>query len=361
MIVELQKAFESKQFQNRQTETLIPIGVSFNFEYVFEDLKDLRSIIIAGATGSGKSTFNHCLITSLLKQNNNISLILYDAKRVELFPYNGIECLLGEVTTKTDDIKEQFEYLEKEFSIRSASKKEGVDIYKNYDPIIIVIEECSSIMCQQGEYFNQIIPKIAKEGPDLNMYIIISTARPAINVFTEEIKESFFAKIAFATASLDNSDTIIGETGAEKLLGEGDMLFKKGDEPIRRLQGFYVSDEEVKNVVNEDMAGQKGLNNEQDEIKNELEPIDSKIDISKERIKRTFDHFDIKVKMGKVNIGPMVTQFIIKPKNGVKLSKIMALENVLAMNLTARSVRIDVSFFEKGLISIEVSNYNLTK
>lgn len=363
MKVELKKALKSREFKSRKTETLIPIGVGFNFEYVFENLKDLKSIRMAGTTGSGKSTFGHSVIISLLKQKNYCSLFLCDCKRVEFSPYNDIKKIAGNVATRVNEIKEQFQYLEKEFFIRSVRKKEGVDIYERYFPLVIIVDECSDIMVNEPDYFNGIIPKIAKEGPDLNIFIIIYTSRPASNVFTREILESFHTKIAFNVPTAEQSKNLIEQTGAEKLLGRGDMLYKKGDQPPKRLQGFYVSDEDIKNVIRQTngfltfnetghlLAENINKNVEREEIEDKFSPI----------IEKTLIQFGIKSEIEKVNIGPRITQFILKFNKKTKLSKIMDLQNVLAMNLKVRSLRIDSSYFKNGFVGIEISNYDLTE
>ncbi|MDD3284388.1 MAG: DNA translocase FtsK [Patescibacteria group bacterium] len=344
MYINLQKAFESEQFLNRTTETLIPIGVGFNFEYVFEDLKHLRSIIMAGATGSGKSTFNNSLILSLLKQDNNMSLVLADCKKVELTPYNGTECLIGDVATKPDNTKEQFEFLDKEFFVRATRKKEDTNIYKNYHPIICVIDEYSDIMCSDNhDYFNEKISKIAKYGADLNIFIIICTSRPSTNIFTKEIKDSFFTKIAFSTPGSADSITIIEEVGAEKLLGKGDMLFKKGNEPIKRLQGFYVSDKEKEKMIKSGNC-----------IKKEKSNISLDIENSRNKIKTTLSEYNIEIEIQEINIGPIITQFVLKLKNEKDFSKVFALADILSMNLKVHPLRI--TSISQFLISLEIPN-----
>jgi len=244
MIFKSQEAFKTEQFLNRKTETLIPIGVDFNGDFIFEDLKDLKSIVMVGMTGSGKSIFNHCLINSLLKQRGVKSLFLADCKRVELSVYQDLDCLFGKIYGKTENIRQQLEFLETELELRFLKTKNKMNLDFNDSKIVLVIEEFSDIMVTGDNYFNKTLAKIAQEGPDLNIFPIICTSRPSIGIITKEIRESFNTKIAFTTVNEVDSKSI-GITGAEKLSMNGDMLFKKRNEAIKRLQGFYINDKEI--------------------------------------------------------------------------------------------------------------------
>lgn len=233
-----------KEIEFEKSDKLfVPIGFDINGEYIIEDLRDLKSIIMAGATGSGKSMFGHTTIISLLKQNNDIEFILCDMKRVEFGVYNNINKVYLDPTST----KEQFKLIDKELNKRLKEKSSY-----EFKPIFIVIDEFSDLMGVDGAYFEEKIVDIAKNGPALNIYIMLYTSRPSPDsVTTKKIVNSFNTKIAFAVASENDSKTILGISGAEKLLGKGDMLFKKGDETLRRLQSFYISDEEIEEIVKE--------------------------------------------------------------------------------------------------------------
>ena len=228
----LKKAFESEQFLSKETKTLIPIGIDSEKNFVFEDLKDLKSIIMAGATGTGKSNFAHCIISSLLQQKDKLSLVLCDCKRCEFSIYKDIDCLIGDVATGEEDIKKQLDFINTEIQLRSP---------ENDNVMVVIMDEYSDAYWYYPDFFKKTIINLTKNGPDLNMFLIMYTSRPdPEHEMPKELRDAFFTKIAFNTASPEDSRAIIGEVGAEKLSGNGDMLFKKGNKALKRLQGFYM-------------------------------------------------------------------------------------------------------------------------
>ena len=351
MYINLQRAFESERFLNRKINTLIPIGVDFKWNYIFEDFKNFKSLIIAGATGSGKSNFANCVILSLLKQKEPVSLILCDCKRVEFSPYKVIPGI--DVFTKLEDIMEQLESLNLELKIRSTKKSQNEDFNKYFPKIFLIIDEYSDMVAVYENSFYNIAKNMAKNGPDVNIFLMMYTSRPSpTSVMNKELRDSFFTKIGFCTATPDDSITIIEEIGAEKLLGKGDMLFKKGDEPINRLQGFYVSDKEIEKTI----KFEKDIKNN---IKIEKLNNNFNINSSKEEIRSTLFNNDIDVEIQEVNIGPVITQFVLKLKKDTDYSKIVTLSDLLCMNLQAHPLR--VTSISKSLIGIEIPNDKISK
>ena len=128
MKIELQKAFTANKFVNKQNEILLPIGFDNKGDFVFENLSDLGSIIMAGSTGSGKSNFAHSIILSLLEQSDSFSLLLFDSKRVEFSYYKDLSCLIGCVYTDYEKMMEQLEVLNNELKLRRIRKNQGVDV-----------------------------------------------------------------------------------------------------------------------------------------------------------------------------------------------------------------------------------------
>jgi DNA segregation ATPase FtsK/SpoIIIE-like protein len=240
---DLKKAFESEQFLNNKTKTLIPVGIDSEKNFVFEDLKDLKSIIMAGATGTGKSNFAHCVISSLLQQEGKLSLVLCDCKRCEFSIYKDLNCLIGDVATGEEDIKKQLNFLNTEIQLRSP---------ENDNVMVVIIDEYSDAYWYYPDFFKETIMNLTKNGPGLNIFLIMYTSRPdPEHEMPEELRDSFFTQIAFNTASPEDSKAIIGEVGAEKLLGNGDMLFKTRNKAPKRLQGFYMPDQEMKSFIKE--------------------------------------------------------------------------------------------------------------
>ena len=132
MKIELQKAFTADKFVNKQNEILLPIGFDSKGDFVFENLSDLRAIIMAGSTGSGKSNFAHSIILSLLEQSDSFSLLLFDSKKVEFSHYKNLSCLIGYVYADYAKMMEQLEVLNNELKLRYTRKNQGEDVDKFY-------------------------------------------------------------------------------------------------------------------------------------------------------------------------------------------------------------------------------------
>ena len=250
MKIELQKAFVADKFIKRQNKILIPVGFDNNGDFVFKDLSSLKSIIMAGSTGSGKSNFAHSIILSLLEQSNDFSLFLFDSKRVEFSYYKDLNSLMGGVYTDYEKMMEQLEVLNNELKLRRIRKNQGVDVEKFYK-IVLIIDEYSGLSSLYKEKFKKNIINLAHKGPGVNIFTIIYTSRPSpIETMPKDLRNSFFTKIAFSTASTTDSNTIIDQIDAQKLLGHGDMLFSRSLDPLKRLCGFHVNLDKIKESLN---------------------------------------------------------------------------------------------------------------
>lgn len=228
------------------------------------DLASMPHLLIAGATGSGKSVMVNAIITSLLfaRTPHDLRLILVDPKRVELSGYNGLPHLLLPVITESEKAAAALKWavLEMEtryrtFASAGSRNLEGynstrVDAQDRLYSIVIIIDELADLMMQDGRETEEAIVRIAQKARATGIHLILATQRPSVNVVTGLIKANIPSRIAFSMASQIDSRTVLDAPGAEDLIGRGDMLFQPSDAPKpTRMQGVYVSDREISAVV----------------------------------------------------------------------------------------------------------------
>jgi S-DNA-T family DNA segregation ATPase FtsK/SpoIIIE len=221
-------------------------------------------LLIAGATGSGKSVMVNALITSFLVRAtpDELRMILVDPKRVELADYNGIPHLLVPVITEASRAKAALQWCAREMETRyrkfagaSARNIAGynetrVDPLDRLPYIVIIVDELADLMMRDGRSVEEPIVMLAQKARATGIHLVLATQRPSVNVVTGLIKANFPSRIAFAMASQIDSRTILDAPGAEDLIGRGDMLFQPSDLPRPiRLQGVFVSDREIRGVT----------------------------------------------------------------------------------------------------------------
>ena len=234
---------------------------------IWGNLVKMPHLLIAGATGSGKSICIHSLINSLLYQKSpwELKFILIDPKRVELPLYNGIPHLLTPVIVELNKVINAFKWaikeMEERYRLLSDVKAKDLASYnekiakvspKEILPyIVIVVDELADIMAAYGKEVEGAIIRLAQMSRATGIHLVVSTQRPSVEVITGLIKANITSRIAFQVASQVDSRTILDMAGADKLLGNGDMLFLAGDAgKPRRIQSPYASEKEVKKVVN---------------------------------------------------------------------------------------------------------------
>lgn len=259
--VTLRELLESEQFRKRKNSLELVFGKDVSGTPRTASLLSMPHLLIAGATGSGKTVCINAIITTLLFQNSpeTLRFILIDPKRVELPCYNDIPHLLTPVVT---DVKKTLNALrwaigemERRFDILAKSGKRDVRSYNEQNEeklpyIVIVVDELADIMATVGVEAETLIIRLAQMARAVGIHLVLATQRPSVDVITGLIKANITSRIAFAVASQMDSRTILDTSGAERLVGRGDMLFISADisKPLR-LQGAYLSDEEIERVV----------------------------------------------------------------------------------------------------------------
>ena len=228
------------------------------------DLAKMPHLLIAGATGSGKSVMVNAVITSFLMRAtpDEVRLILVDPKRVELADYNGIPHLLVPVITEADRARTALKWLVGEMENRYrrfagatarnivAYNETRVDPADRLPYIVVIVDELADLMMRDGRTVEDPIVRLAQKARATGIHLVLATQRPSVNVVTGLIKANFPSRIAFAMASQIDSRTILDTPGAEDLIGRGDMLFQPSDLPRPiRLQGVFVSDREIRAVT----------------------------------------------------------------------------------------------------------------
>ena len=259
--VRLKELLESPEFQNRESRLTLTLGRDVSGAVIVADLAKMPHLLIAGATGAGKSVGINSMLLSLLYQNSprDLRLILVDPKRGELSVYNGIPHLLTPVITTPDKtvsaLKWSVAEMERRYQIFAEEGKRNIAEYNSSSEskmpfIVIVIDELADLMAVAAAEVEGLIIRIAQMARATGIHLIVATQRPSVDVITGLIKANITSRIAFAVASQIDSRTIIDMGGAEKLLGSGDMLFLAGDiSKPRRLQGALVSEKELSGVT----------------------------------------------------------------------------------------------------------------
>lgn len=259
--VRLKDIITSKEFKNRTSNLMLSLGKDVAGKAWMLDLAKNPHLLIAGSTGSGKTICINSIILSLFYQNspNELKFIMIDPKRVELPVYNDTPYLIAPVITDTKKtvraLKWAISEMERRFEILAEARKRDIISYnavskeKMYN-LVIIIDELADLMASAGAEIESLIIRLAQMSRAVGIYLILATQRPSVNVITGLIKANITSRIAFSVVSLMDSRTILDMSGAEKLLGKGDMLFISSEiSKPKRLQGAYISEKEIKNIT----------------------------------------------------------------------------------------------------------------
>ena len=296
--VPLREILESRAFIESESPLTVALGLDITGAPVVTDLRKMPHGLIAGATGSGKSVCINTMLISLLYKATpqDVKLLLIDPKVVELAPYNNIPHLVSPVITDvkaaTAALKWAVEEMDRRYELfahtgvrdlqRFNKKAEEVGEYAKKLPyIVIIIDELADLMMVSPAEVEESICRIAQKARACGIHLVLATQRPSVDVITGLIKANIPTRIAFSVSSQVDSRTIIDTNGADKLLGRGDMLFlENGSSKTVRLQGTFVSDEEIEEVVDfvkkeqepqylfvqEDLLAKAQLSDERDEL-----------------------------------------------------------------------------------------------
>jgi S-DNA-T family DNA segregation ATPase FtsK/SpoIIIE len=261
-IVRLSSILQAHDWTESTSALEFAIGKDIAGKPVLADLSKMPHLLVAGQTGSGKSVMINDILTSMLYRNTpaDLKLILVDPKTVELTPYNEIPHLLTPVITEPEKcisaLKWAVAEMERRYRTLAEQKKRNIAEYnalKNEESmpyIVIVIDELADLMMMAARDVEALIVRIAQKARAVGIHLILATQRPSVDVITGLIKANVPARIAFTTASQVDSRTIIDQMGAEKLLGQGDMLLLTADMPKpRRVQAAFISDNETVKVT----------------------------------------------------------------------------------------------------------------
>ncbi|MEM7111856.1 MAG: DNA translocase FtsK 4TM domain-containing protein [Chloroflexota bacterium] len=265
-IVSLRDVMESPGFRKLKSNLRIGLGHDVSGQAISADLASMPHLLVAGTTGSGKSVCVNGIIACLLLQNSpdDLKLVMVDPKRVELTGYNGIPHLAAPVVVEMDRVIGTLQWALREMDSRyKLFAQVGARNIKDYNKkikghadkermpyVVIIIDELADLMMMAPEDTERAIARLAQMARATGIHMVIATQRPSVDVVTGLIKANFPARIAFAVASSTDSRVILDTTGAERLLGQGDMLFQSPDAAMPvRLQGCYVSDDELNKLI----------------------------------------------------------------------------------------------------------------
>ena len=355
--VMLREGLESEAFNNNPSNLAVVLGKSITGDIVISDLAKMPHLLIAGATGSGKSVCINCIIMSLLYKSSpdQVKLIMIDPKVVELGVYNGIPHLMVPVVTDPKKAAGALGWGVNEMERRYALFSEkGVRDLAGYneimkrkrDPeailpkIVIIIDELADLMMVAPTGVEDAICRLAQKARAAGIYLIVATQRPSVDVITGIIKANITSRIAFAVKSQIDSRTILDMAGAEKLLGRGDMLYYPiGEQNPIRVKGAFVSDQEVEDVVEYlkknyedeydeeiqdqiDRNGSTGSSDDGDFDDEADEFLEKAIDIAVEAQTISVSYLQRRLKVGHSRAGRIIDQMeergIVGPSEGSK-------------------------------------------
>ncbi len=261
-IVRMRSIFETDDIKKSDKNLTFALGQDVAGEIVSADLTTMPHLLIAGSTGSGKSVCLNSIITSLLFQHTpkTLNIILIDPKRVEFAAYNGIPHLLIPAVTEVDKTINVLRWvvneMEERYKTLAEKGKRNLEVYNKTQKepmpfMVVIIDELADLMAISSREVESSIVRLAQKARAVGIHLVIATQRPSVEVITGLIKANITTRIAFAVASQVDSRTILDMGGAEKLLGNGDMLYIASDTgKPRRVQGAFISEKEVNIMTN---------------------------------------------------------------------------------------------------------------
>lgn len=302
--VRIKSVLESVDFQESPSNLTIALGQDVYGDFILADIKKMPHLMVAGATNTGKSVCINTILTSLLYQNSPeyLKLLLIDPKRVELNYYNGIPHLASPVIVDPTRVVRSLQWavneMEKRYELLEETKVRDIDSYnqkvgkgnkrKTEDEetgriiyqdleimpyVVVVIDELNDLMMAHGKEVEALIVRLVQKARAVGIHVIVSTQKPTVEVITGLMKANITTRIALKVATQVDSRTILDKSGAESLLGNGDMLLSdSGADKMKRIQGAYISDEETAALVKyiKDEANKNRIDSEEDSTSESL-------------------------------------------------------------------------------------------
>ncbi|MEA3344407.1 MAG: DNA translocase FtsK 4TM domain-containing protein [Patescibacteria group bacterium] len=313
--VKLRNLIEDKEFEKFSSNLILALGRDVSGSPVYADLARMPHLLVAGSTGTGKTIFLNSLIQSLLYQPSigtrssspeNLRLILIDPKRVEFSVYSNLPHLLCPIiynaTQALNALKWLVKEMERRFDLLSESKTRNVYSYnekafKNGTPplpfIVLIIDELADLMMAKGREIETEIVRLAQMARAAGIHLVVATQRPSVEVITGLIKANITSRITFQVASQVDSRTVLDASGAEKLLGFGDMLYISANiTKPKRVQGSYISEKEVKKIISHIVLEEEKRENKTEAESDLVEEIERINDGREEKSNETYGDED---------------------------------------------------------------------
>ncbi|MEJ6951652.1 FtsK/SpoIIIE family DNA translocase [Natronospora cellulosivora (SeqCode)] len=301
--ITLRDIISSRQFSKAEGKLDLALGMGIDGKPIISDLSKMPHLLVAGATGSGKSVCINTIITSILYQAkpNEVKMLLIDPKKVELTSYKGLPHLFAPVVTDPKKaasvLKLVVDEMENRYELFSGSGTRGIESYNKkcsdedkLPYIVVIIDELSDLMMVAANDVEDNICRLAQMARAAGIHLVIATQRPSVDVITGLIKANIPSRISFAVSSQTDSRTILDMGGAEKLLGKGDMLLAPaGTQKPQRVQGAFINNDEINDIVDfvKNQANPDYIFDLDDinEIKIEMDKDDERDDLYQEAIK----------------------------------------------------------------------------
>lgn len=263
-LIGVKDVISSKAFLESASPLTVAAGMNVEGGPLVFDLAETPHLLIAGTTGSGKSVFIDDILLSIIYKSSpdDVRFLLIDPKIVELQPYNGLPHLLDPVISDPDESLRHLFWIEEELNCRfEAFAQNGVKTIDAFNEkmieqkkrklprLLVVIDEFSDMITKSPQFTNEVIDRLASMGRATGIHLILATQLPTSKIVTPQIKSNLPCRASFTVIDGRESRTILNKMGAERLLGNGDMIFSKSETGAVHAQAAYVSDEELKNVV----------------------------------------------------------------------------------------------------------------